>query len=250
MALPHMQTFKLDGNLGTHLFLVNLKMASRSDMTSYQSILTPTENIALSHSPNRRRALIASITVAALVGNFFLLDHSGGSAIQTKITGTSSIRPADPTRMKMPSGVNFGSWLTLEDYFFASKAAVEVATPDGKTVGSCLPPLHTDASTSPRWNSETDLLARLTKQTSLAHALRAFQTYRVSFIDFEDDLAALAALGIKFVRVPMSWCLTDEDPTEIDNDEDEDSLAEKYTCADPFFGDDVRWPAGKKDQLS
>lgn len=146
----------------------------------------------------------------------------------------------------MPHGVNVGSWLALEDYFFASNSAVEVATPDNSTAGMCLPPLHTSEITGPQWNSETDLLSNLSKETSLANALRVFHAHRTSYLDFDDDLKTLASLGIRSVRIPMSWCLTDEDPTTIDPDDtDVESLEERFTCEDPFFGKDVKWPAGK-----
>lgn len=153
--------------------------------------------------------------------------------------------------MKIPSGVNFGAWLSLEDYFFAGGGAVEVATPDGQTIAACLPPLHTGQG--PRWQSETDLLANLTKQDGLAVALKVFHAHRVSFIDWENDLSALAALGIKHVRVPMSWCLTDHDPSTIDplhyDIKMEKILYEKFTCPDPFF-DGVYWPAIPRDLIT
>ena len=64
--------------------------------------------------------------------------------------------------MSLPTGVNIASWLSLEDWFFVgTNGAVEVASPDDATAAACLPPLHLDASTGPRWNSETDLLAGL-----------------------------------------------------------------------------------------
>jgi hypothetical protein len=77
--------------------------------------------------------------------------------------------------------------------------------------------------------------------------LRAFHAHRTSFIDWEEDLATLSSLGVKHVRVPLSWCLTDEDPSTIDpfGEEDDESLAEKFTCTDPFFEEEVLWPAGK-----
>ena len=62
----------------------------------------------------------------------------------------------------IPTGVNLGGWLSLEDWFYVgANGAVEVATPDDAVAASCLPPLHLDQSTGPRWNSETDLLEGL-----------------------------------------------------------------------------------------
>ena len=66
------------------------------------------------------------------------------------------------TEVPIPTGVNLGSWLSLEDWFYVGpNGAVEVASPDDARAASCLPPLHLDASTGPRWNSETDLLEGL-----------------------------------------------------------------------------------------
>jgi hypothetical protein len=221
-------------------------------MASYASIDAPIENISPIRSNGdsgvwkRRNALLFAF--GALVGCFWLADFGrAGRATGTKDEIQAHGPVTTQSLIKMPSGVNFGSWLSLEDYFFAGGGAVEVATPTGKTVGACLPPLHTGADTGPRWNSETDLLANLTKQTSLSHALRAFHAHRTSFIDWEEDLATLSSLGVKHVRVPLSWCLTDEDPGSIDpfGEEDDESLAKKFTCTDPFFEEEVLWPAGK-----
>ncbi len=70
----------------------------------------------------------------------------------------------------------------------------------------------------------------------------------------------MAALGIKYVRVPVSWCWTEHDPVDMvtlmekegvhANDEDEwyymsdEEVQEKFTCVDPFY-DNVRWPASE-----
>lgn len=217
-------------------------------MASYDSI--ERSPVQISSPPTaipRSTRNILLLAFAALVGGFLLFDLTqlrfGRKGIMRTTNKIASSPQAELT-MKMPSGVNMGSWLSLEDYFFAAGAAVEVATPFNKTVASCLPPLHTGASTGPRWDSETDLLQSLTSQTTLAHALRVFHAFRVAFIDWEDDLATLAALGVKHVRVPLSWCLTDEDPNTIDDKEDDSSLANKFTCEDPFYKG-VRWPAGK-----
>lgn len=46
--------------------------------------------------------------------------------------------------------------LSLEDWFYVGdNGAVEVASPDDAVAAACLPPLHLDSSTGPRWNSET-----------------------------------------------------------------------------------------------
>jgi len=213
-------------------------------------------------------------------------DADGGdSAFNTK---QSALAKAN---LKLPTGVNLGSWLSLEDWFYVGQnGAVEVASPDDAIAASCLPPLHLDESTGPRWNSETDLLSGLVEhyqqeleggdegQDTLGgypnkqkdglepwgKAIQTFHAFRSSYIDFDEELKTLKDLGIKYVRVPVSWCWTDHDPSELvakvttvkvddDGDEvevdgwsymEENEVKEKFTCLDPFFEEDgVRWPA-------
>jgi len=91
------------------------------------------------------------------------------SASTTKTAGAvvtddsaSRLFHAATDSVPIPSGVYLGSWLSLEDWFYVgANGAVEVASPDDAVAASCLPPLHLDESTGPRWNSETDLLEGL-----------------------------------------------------------------------------------------
>jgi len=198
------------------------------------------------------------------------------SLIESIITSSSESTKNLPP---LPTGVNIASWLSLEDWLFVgTKGAVEVASPDDATAAACLPPLHLDSSTGPRWNSETDLLAGLAdhyrtleeeegdeegktlggypndKKQSLGEwgkAIKAIHAFRSSYFDFDRELQIMSDLGIKYVRVPVSWCWTDHDPSKlVTKNDDDDSLVymkdeqvmEMYTCKDPFY-DDVRWPA-------
>ena len=70
----------------------------------------------------------------------------------------------------------------------------------------------------------------------------------------------MSSLGIKYVRVPVSWCWTDSHPEEMvtivkpDGDDDDlkvkyeymsdEDVKEKLTCEDPFYPG-IRWPASK-----
>ena len=211
-------------------------------------------------------------------------DNGGliGSHISTKTTLNDANLPP------LPTGVNLASWLSLEDWFFVgTNGAVEVASPDDAVAASCLPPLHLDTSTGPRWNSETDLLSGLAdhyqkqidaeevssegrstlggypndKLQSLGgygKAIKAIHAFRSSYYDIERELSTMNELGIKYVRVPVSWCWTDYDPsllitkntTSEEDDGDDDSwiymddeeVKEKFTCKDPFY-ENVYWPA-------
>jgi hypothetical protein len=191
-------------------------------------------------------ALVISVVFVVAIGvaNQNRLRQLGGINSSGLIFSPSDVKTLS-TNLPMPDGVNVGSWLSLEDYFFAGQSAIEVATPDDGTAAVCLPPLHTGSSTGPTWHAETDLLQSLAAETTLGHALRVFHAHRNSFLDFDEDLVVLKQLGIRSIRVPISWCLTDEDPATIDpKDTDISSLEERFTCRDPFF-DGVLWPAGK-----
>jgi hypothetical protein len=177
----------------------------------------------------------------------------------------------------LPTGVNLASWFSLEDWFFVGQnGAVEVATPDDSKAAACLPPLHLDASTGPRWNSETDLLVGLvehyrtttTATTAAAatatmveevgpwgKAIKTIHAFRTSFYDIDVELRNMKGLGIQYVRVPLSWCWTDYDPLSIviKNETEgvpknspiymtDEEVQEKFTCPDPFY-DNVYWPA-------
>lgn len=170
-----------------------------------------------------------------------------GKEIATKpsLSVSESLLSSD----NLVTGVNIGSWLALEDWFYVGDGgAIEVATPDDKIAAVCLPPLHVGPSTGPKWHSETDLFISLMEEYSVLHALRVFHAHRVSYIDSDEDLSILQSLGVKHIRLPISWCLTDHDPTTINEDDDDDeSLMKRFTCIDPFFGRDVIWPAVPKN---
>ena len=91
-------------------------------------------------------------------------------------------------------------------------------------------------------------------------AIKTIHAFRSNYLDFDSDLSTMSSLGIKYVRVPVSWCWTDSHPEEmvaaIKPDGDDDDLKVKYkymsdeevkenlTCEDPFYPG-VRWPASK-----
>jgi len=56
-------------------------------------------------------------------------------------------------------------------------------------------------------------------------------------------------MGIKSVRLPISWCLTDYDPRRTDLSRlNETVLLERFVCRDPFI-EEVLWPAVPKPFL-
>jgi hypothetical protein len=172
-----------------------------------------------------------------------------GASHRPSYTAKHVTSKADAHPFPMPAGVNVGSWLSLEDYFYVGPTgAVEVATSDSQHAAVCLPPLYTGQRGSPAsWQSETDLLASLMETSGLAHALKVFQAHRTTYIT-EDDVAKLAAWGVQHIRVPLSWCFTDANPDDIDLKNTSHAyykeLMDRFTCEDPFYMDKlVRWPA-------
>lgn len=157
---------------------------------TYQSISInhPEDGAHAGHciqSPSTRKAKYIALFVAASFLyitldwlHLRLFTDGGSSKLKSPTTdkgGASfpnprifhSTIPDASTDIPIPTGVNLGSWLSLEDWFYVgSNGAVEVASPDEAVAASCLPPLHLDESTGPRWNSETDLMEGLGELTS------------------------------------------------------------------------------------
>jgi hypothetical protein len=91
-------------------------------------------------------------------------------------------------------------------------------------------------------------------------AIKTIHAFRSNYLDFDTDLSTMALLGIKYVRVPVSWCWTDSHPKEMvkvtkpEGDDDnlqvitefmsDDDVKKKLTCEDPFYPG-VRWPASE-----
>lgn len=121
---------------------------------------------------------------------------------------------ADPNRLaslksatssvSVPAGVNFGGWLCLEDWFYSGTYGKSVSTgsdqPSGQ--GSCLPPLITQLDD--HWPSEGRLTKKLNDTLGPAKTIEAFMAHRRSFIGTR-DLEAVRDLGIKTIRVPITW---------------------------------------------
>ncbi|GKY93600.1 hypothetical protein MPSEU_000327400 [Mayamaea pseudoterrestris] len=189
-------------------------------------------------------------------------NSSKGSNDATPSNIHSSFEPISTTKLPMPYGVNLASWLSLEDYFFVGDdGAVQVATPNDATAAICLPPIHSHMHmTGPSWQSETDLFQNLMTQFSVKYAVRVFREFRTTYMNLDEELRQIAALGIRNVRVPVSWCTTDFDPS---NDEllladasgdgnathEDELLLQRYACVDPYYAkehEQVYWPAVPK----
>jgi len=103
-----------------------------------------------------------------------------------------------------PWGVNFGGWLCLEDWFFSGDTGRYVSTPPEQEVGqgSCLPP-GVPQTTEP-WPSEGILVKRLNATHGPAKTIEFFTGHRGSYIG-ADDFDKIAELGIRAIRLPITW---------------------------------------------
>lgn len=101
-------------------------------------------------------------------------------------------------------GTNLGGWLHLEDWFFSGEGGRWVSTGNNAGQGVCLPPAV--PTVAEPWPSEGILVKRLNKSRGPQQTVEAFQAHRRSFID-ADDIRKMAKLGLKTIRVPLTWAL-------------------------------------------
>eukprot|EP00448_Togula_jolla_P037734 CAMPEP_0170633464 /NCGR_PEP_ID=MMETSP0224-20130122/36006_1 /TAXON_ID=285029 /ORGANISM="Togula jolla, Strain CCCM 725" /LENGTH=600 /DNA_ID=CAMNT_0010962507 /DNA_START=50 /DNA_END=1852 /DNA_ORIENTATION=+ len=152
--------------------------------------------------------------------------------------------------------VNFGGWLCLEDWFFSGSVGRYVSTPGqlSRGQGACLPPLLSGPLDEP-WPSEGVLINRLMKANSSQWAADVFKAHRESFIG-KQDYKELKDLGIKSVRIPLSWAVFADVLAQVDpeiygkHDPDHDTAI----VPDPFYKDDIHQAtvprAWLRDQLA
>lgn len=188
-----------------------------------------------SWSQLKTKAALA-FALLAIIALGFYLDHRSAVLNDSRVTSDS--------KHLVPHGVNFASWLSLEDYFFVgNNGAVEVATAENDTAARCFPPLQTSIA----WHSETDLFQQLVENNGLAEAVLSFDAYRNYYFDrIVSDLPRLHEMGIRSIRVPISWCLTSDDPATVDASK---ITLDRFACLDPFFAKEnvtVYWPAVPK----
>lgn len=136
---------------------------------------------------------------------------------------------------------NLGGWLCLEDWFHSGSVGRYVSTPDTlpRGQGACLPPVVTGPLDEP-WPSEGHLAHRLNASHGPEYAVHAFTQFREHFVT-EDDFRAIAALGIKTIRIPVNWAffadaLKDLDP-EVYGSHDPDT--EPVLVPDPFYSTNI-----------
>lgn len=175
---------------------------------------------------------VASAPLALCVGTTALIlaavRHDSAPA-------TSGPPPAPSTQV--PSGVNLGGWLCLEDWFYSGTGGRSVSTgaaqPQGQ--GACLPPLLPQLPE--HWPSEGLLTKRLNDTHGPARAAEMLMAHRRSFVG-SSDLEAMASLGIQQVRIPLTWAafadaLAPHNPAAYGSHNPENDAV---VVPDPFYG--------------
>jgi len=122
-------------------------------------------------------------------------------------------RPADLAKLAhaanpsdlAPRGVNLGGWYVLEDWFYGKNgtsegSAYHVSSP--KSQGALGWSLNINpADRDFMFSSEVDLLAK--SSTPVTSLKRHRDVYMGSLAD---ELALIASYGIKYLRLPITWC--------------------------------------------
>lgn len=147
-------------------------------------------------------------------------------------------------------GINLGGWLCLEDWLFSGSVGRFVATPKLNASlydmgqGACLPPLVPGPLERP-WASEGQLTTRLASGemgtingSGRAFAAAAFRKHRESFM-LKTDFRQIRTLGIKSVRVPVSWALFADVLAEWDAETygSHNPNVDTHIIPDPYYTD-------------
>lgn len=170
--------------------------------------------------------------------------ESGGNVessdkVEVQSSGIVTGGPGDKHR---PSGVNLGGWLCLEDWFFSGDAGK-----DGTPQGHCLPPAA--PTIQDPWPSEAILTKRLLDTVGRNETVKFFHAHRHSYLG-NTDFEEMAALGIKFIRLPITWAAFADALTPIDPGAGHYNPAtDTVIVPDPFYTDTHAWVTIPRDIL-
>mmetsp|Transcript_23095 Transcript_23095/g.41729 ORF Transcript_23095/g.41729 Transcript_23095/m.41729 type:complete len:590 (-) Transcript_23095:181-1950(-) len=136
-------------------------------------------------------------------------------------------------------GVNLGGWLCLEDWFFSGSEGRMVNSPSWMPQGHCLPPRLEHAEP---WPSEGLLTFRLNKSEGEQYTSSVIDAYRRSFL-LEEDFEQMASLGIRSIRLPITWAAFADALSPLDDDiyGSHDPEEDTVIVPDPFYHDQVAW---------
>lgn len=189
---------------------------------------------------HRKKFFFGGISVGAIAGIAFLV-----VLIRTSST-TKSLICGDErnyndivhysTKTDNLVAVNLGGWLCLEDWFFSGAVGRYVSTPDKLPgQGACLPPKLPGPLPRP-WASEGQLANWLTKEHGAQFTVDVFKAHRETFIT-QLDYSQIAGLGIRSVRIPMSWVVFADALAPVNSTiyGSHDPLHDSVVVPDPFY---------------
>eukprot|EP00448_Togula_jolla_P010536 CAMPEP_0170597624 /NCGR_PEP_ID=MMETSP0224-20130122/15806_1 /TAXON_ID=285029 /ORGANISM="Togula jolla, Strain CCCM 725" /LENGTH=564 /DNA_ID=CAMNT_0010922107 /DNA_START=173 /DNA_END=1867 /DNA_ORIENTATION=- len=197
----------------------------------------------------RKKIFIIGAFIGILVGVMILVGlirvSPADSGFADLICGEDKVNYKDIQHYSQAThnlvAVNFGGWLCLEDWFFSGPVGRYVSTPPNlpQGQGACLPPLLTGPLDKP-WASEGELVNRLLKDKGASYAADVFKAHRESFISRE-DYKQLKVLGIKSVRIPLSWAIFADELKRIDPEiyGKHDPEYDTAIVPDPFYKDEI-----------
>eukprot|EP00931_Biecheleriopsis_adriatica_P006478 TRINITY_DN107876_c0_g1_i1.p1 TRINITY_DN107876_c0_g1~~TRINITY_DN107876_c0_g1_i1.p1 ORF type:complete len:562 (+),score=77.36 TRINITY_DN107876_c0_g1_i1:58-1743(+) len=134
------------------------------------------------------------------------------------------------------TGVNLGGWFCLEDWFFSGESGETVTTPAavGQGQGRCFPPAV--QSMPAPWSSEGVLTRRIADSDGYRFAARMIDGHRRSFIA-DKDLHDIAFLGLKNLRLPLTWAAFAEALAPLDSGAygRHDPETDTWIVPDPYY---------------
>eukprot|EP00928_Gymnodinium_smaydae_P078589 TRINITY_DN62711_c0_g1_i1.p1 TRINITY_DN62711_c0_g1~~TRINITY_DN62711_c0_g1_i1.p1 ORF type:complete len:518 (-),score=41.17 TRINITY_DN62711_c0_g1_i1:298-1815(-) len=190
---------------------------------------------------------------APALGACILLFLSG----QTSVAG-SELRGTEQLSQRLSTwrddwitdGVNVGSWLHLEDWFFSSDNGRFVSTPDTEPgQGHCLPPLLKKLDVP--WRSEGSLAHFLNATRGSQDTAAVFKAHRETFFT-PDDLKNIRDLGVKYVRVPINWAAFADSIEGLDDPAYRSHNPDKDTAIvpDPYYSSEIAFATVPRDFLA
>ncbi|CAK9057273.1 3-beta-glucanase) [Durusdinium trenchii] len=145
------------------------------------------------------------------------------------------------------AGVNLGGWLCLEDWFYSGDRGLHVSTVSEHGQGRCLPP----AVSNTPWDSEGNLTFQLNQTRGYNFTVKAFSAHRHAFIG-EEDLSAIASLGLQMVRLPLTWAAFADALMPLDQKiyGSHNPMTETTIVPDPFYKDQAAFATIPRDWLA
>lgn len=144
-----------------------------------------------------------------------------GLALLAVLLAVGCTDSSSPSPKTVPSGVNFGGVFVLEDWFFSSdQLGHYVSTPcTSKDTGIASSQIFAQSSSVPAftWTSETNMIKQFQQHGYTdSQVADLFKSHRAGYLrdpanhvgDFNETFSRLEALGIRNVRLPITWAIT------------------------------------------